>query len=84
VGCFYDALNISGAANSAVYPGTVSAPTVGSVLNVNGVFTRFPGANNALCGTGTLSANTLALDASPGCYTGNHPMISVTAERDDD
>jgi hypothetical protein len=79
-GCFYDSLNMSGAANMAAYPGAVPGPIVGSVLNVSGVFARFPGSNTALCGVGTLPANTLALDASPGCYTGNHPMIAVTAE----
>lgn len=79
-GCFYDSLNISGAAGVAAFPGAVLAPNVGSVLNVNGIFAEFPNADAALCGTGTLPANTLALDASPGCYTGNHPMIEVTAK----
>jgi hypothetical protein len=78
-GCFYDALNISGAAGVAAFPGPVFAPSVGSVLDVNGIFTRFPSASSALCGTGTL-ANTLALDASPGCYTGNHPLTQVTVK----
>ena len=82
-GCFYDWLNISGGALAAAYPGPVPAPSVGSVLNVSGIFTRFANANTAFCGTGKLPANTLALDASPGCYTGNHPMISVTAEPND-
>jgi hypothetical protein len=79
-GCFYDSLNISGGAGSAAYPGAVLAPSVGSVLNVNGIFTEFPSADKALCGTGTAAKNTLALDASPGCYTGNHPMIQVTTK----
>jgi hypothetical protein len=77
-GCFYDSLNISGGAGAATFPGAVLAPSTGSVLNVNGIFTKFASANTALCGTGTLPADTLALDASPGCYTGNHPMIEVT------
>ena len=82
-GCFYDSLNISGGALAAAFPGPVLAPNVGSVLNVNGIFTKFPAANYSLCGTGntgTRPANTLALDATPGCYTGNHPMIEVTTK----
>ena len=78
-GCFYDSLNISGGAGAAAFPGPTLAPFVGSVLNVNGIYTSFPNANTALCGVGTAPAETLALDASPGCYTGNHPMIAVTA-----
>jgi len=75
-GCFYDSLNISGGAGAAAFPGPVFAPSVGSVLDVNGTFAEFALAGSVLCGTGP--ANTLALDASPGCYTGNHPMIEVT------
>jgi hypothetical protein len=79
-GCFYDSLNISGGFGAAAYPGPIVAPSVGSVLNVNGIFTEFPVADKAQCGTGTAAKNTLALDASPGCYTGNHPMIQVTTK----
>lgn len=78
-GCFYDSLNVTGGALAAAYPGPVFAPSVGSVLDVSGIYTSFANANTAFCGAGTLPAATLALDASPGCYTGNHPMIEVTA-----
>jgi hypothetical protein len=77
-GCFYDSLNISGGANASTFPGTIPASKIGSVLNVNGIFTSFASADTAFCGTGTANADTLELDASPGCYTGNHPMIEVT------
>jgi len=81
-GCFYDGLNFSGFPNSAAYPGAILAPSAGSVLNVNGIYMRFPsgGPNSNFCGTGPVSQNILALDASPGCYTGNHPLIQVTVQ----
>ncbi len=80
-GCFYDSLNVSGGALGAAYPGPVFGPSAGTQLDVTGVFTSFANPDTAFCGTGVLPANTLALDASPGCYTGNHPMIPVTAKQ---
>lgn len=80
-GCFYDYLMVSGAANVAPYPGAVFAPSVGSVLNLDGIFTKYPHLFEVQCGTGVAAENNmLALDSSPGCYTGNHPMIEVTVQ----
>jgi len=79
-GCFYDSLNITGGANEDAFPGPIPAPTVGSLINIKGIYVRFPNPSSVACGKPHLPANSLAMDGSQGCYTGNHPMITVTTK----
>jgi hypothetical protein len=70
-GCFYDSLNISTDSNSGFYQ------AIGSVLDVDGIFFNYT-LPNASC-TGSAIIGEFGLDAGPGCWTGYHPEIQVTA-----
>jgi hypothetical protein len=71
-GCFYDSLNISTDSNNGYYF------PIGSVLNVTGIFVDYVNSANSCAGSSALTG-TFGLDASPGCWTGYHPEIQVTA-----
>jgi hypothetical protein len=70
-GCFYDSLNVSTDSNEGNYQ------AIGAVLDVDGIFVDHTQSSESCNG----SANTgvFGLDASPGCWTGYHPEIQVTA-----
>jgi hypothetical protein len=70
-GCFYDSLNISTDTNNGYFQ------AIGQVLNVNGIFVDYTLANNACVNSATTAI--FGLDASPGCWTGYHPEIQLTA-----
>jgi hypothetical protein len=72
-GCFYDSLNISTDSNNGFYQ------AVGSVLDVDGIFVNYTSAANA-CST-SATTGVFGLDATPGCWTGYHPEIQVTAKK---
>ena len=70
-GCPYDSLNIS-------VDGTGSAGLaggLGSLLDPNGIFVNYTLSYSACSGNNV--TGTLALDTGAGCWTNNHPQISV-------
>lgn len=72
-GCFYDSLNISTDSNNGYYQ------AIGAVLDVDGIFVDYTLAAESC--TGTATTGVFGLDASPGCWTGYHPEIQVTAQK---
>lgn len=70
-GCFYDSLNVSTDSNEGNYQ------AIGTVLDVDGIFVEYTLSNESC--TGSANAGVFGLDASPGCWTGYHPEIKVTA-----
>jgi hypothetical protein len=72
-GCFYDSLNVSTDSDRGAFLG------VGSVLNVNGIFFDYVNPGNSCNGAAT--PGVFGLDASPGCWTGYHPEILITAKK---
>jgi hypothetical protein len=73
-GCFYDSLNISTDSNDGFYQ------AIGSVLDVNGIFVHYTSPSQSC--TGSASVTMFGLDVAPGCWTGYHPEIRITAEKD--
>jgi hypothetical protein len=71
-GCFYDSLNISTDSNEGFYQ------AIGSVLDVDGIFVDYTNAANSCNASATIDV--FGLDASPGCWTGYHPELKVTAQ----
>jgi hypothetical protein len=72
-GCFYDSLNVSTDSNGGFYQ------AIGSVLNVDGIFVDYTSPANSCNGSATPLV--FGLDASPGCWTGYHPEIQITAQK---
>lgn len=72
-GCFYDSLNISTDSNGGFYR------AIGAVLDVDGIFVNYTLPVESC--TGSATTGVFALDASPGCWTGYHPEIQVTAHK---
>ena len=70
-GCFYDSLNISMDSNDGFYQ------AIGAVLDLDGIFFNYTLPNDSC--TGSVVTGTFGLDAAPGCWTGYHPEIRVTA-----
>ncbi|HEV3219337.1 MAG TPA: hypothetical protein VGZ48_06170 [Candidatus Acidoferrales bacterium] len=75
-GCFYDSLNISTDSNEGNYK------AIGAVLDVDGIFINYSAPGAAACST-PFAEHTFGLDAGPGCWTGYHPEIQVTATKKD-
>jgi hypothetical protein len=74
-GCFYDSLNVSTDDNNGYFR------AIGSVLDVDGIFFNYTNAGNSCNGAATTGV--FGLDAAPGCWTGYHPEIQVTARKND-
>ena len=72
-GCPYDSLNISTDSNGGFYQ------AIGSVLDVDGIFVNYTSPANSCSGTAVTGI--FALDASPGCWTGYHPEIQISAHK---
>ena len=72
-GCFYDSLNISTDSNGGIFQ------AIGAVLNVDGLLVNYTLPNNSCSGAATTGV--FGLDASPGCWTGYHPEIQITAKK---
>jgi hypothetical protein len=70
-GCFYDALNISTDSDQGAFT------RIGSVLDVSGIFVDYTNSANAC--QNTAATGVFGLDASPGCWTGYHPEMTLTA-----
>jgi hypothetical protein len=72
-GCPYDSLNVSTDSDNGFFQ------SIGSVLDVDGIFFNYaiPG---ALSCTGAAPVGVFALDTAPGCWTGYHPEIQITAK----
>ncbi len=77
-GCFYDSLNISTDSDQGQGQGAGDAYAFGSVLNVNGIFVDYTLPNEACAPTA--ETGVFGLDASPGCWTGYHPELTIVAE----
>jgi hypothetical protein len=75
-GCPYDSLNVSTDSNNGVYQ------VIGSVLSQDGIFFNYSLPNNSC--TGAAPVGVFALDITPGCWTGYHPEIQVTAVKNGD
>jgi hypothetical protein len=72
-GCPYDSLNVSTDSNGGFFQ------AIGSVLDVDGIFFNYANAANSCSGTAPIGV--FALDAAPGCWTGYHPEIQITAKK---
>lgn len=75
-GCFYDSLNVSTDNNNGYYQ------AIGSVLDVDGIFFNYSNPGAEACSS-PFTTGVFGLDAGPGCWTGYHPEIQVTATKQD-